>query len=163
MKKLFLGILIGVCLPLVAGYVFVVSGGMPVATKGEALPLEHFIVKKALHAAFKNDLGLQAPFELTGERITHAALLYKNNCGGCHGISNRENLMAKGMFPPTPQFFQPDKDVKDDPIGEIHWKVKNGIRLTGMPGYTDILKDDEIWEVSLFLKNGEKVPEEVQK
>ena len=136
---------------------------MPVATKGDALPLEHFIVKKALHAAYKSALGKQAPFELTPDHLANAAKIYKNNCGGCHGVSNQENLMAKSMFPPVPQFFQPDKDVKDDPIGEIYWKVKNGIRLTGMPGYVDILKEDEIWEVSLFLKNGASLPAEVQK
>ena len=67
------------------------------------------------------------------------------------------------MFPPAPQFFQPDKDVKDDPIGEIYWKVKNGIRLTGMPGYVDILNEQELWEVSLFLKNGATIPEEAKK
>ena len=163
MKKIVLGVLIGISIPFAAGYLFVISGGMPVATKGEPLPLEHFIVKRALHAAFKNDLGKQAPFELTGDHVASAAKIYKNNCGGCHGISDHENLMAKGMFPPAPQFFQPDKDVKDDPIGEIYWKVKNGIRLTGMPGYVDILNEQELWEVSLFLKNGATIPEEAKK
>lgn len=160
MKKLLLGVLVGICVPFIIGYVFVITGGMPVAVKDPMLPMEHFLAKKALHVAFQKDLGLAAPFELKGDHLTNASRVYKNNCGGCHGISDKENLMAKGMFPPAPQFFQPDEDVKDDPVGEIHWKVKNGIRLTGMPSYTGILTDTEMWEVSLFLKNGEKVQEE---
>jgi thiosulfate dehydrogenase len=157
MKKLFLGILIGICLPLIAGYLFVVLGGMPVATKGDALPFERYLAKKAKRAAYKVDLDKKAPFELTAERLPNAIRIYKNNCGGCHGINSQENKMAKAMFPPVPQFFQPDHGVSHDPIGEIYWKVKNGVRLTGMPGYIDILSEEEIWEVSLFLKNGEKV------
>ena len=158
MKKLLIGVSIGICIPLIAGYLFVVLGGMPVATKGDALPFERYLAKKAKRAAYKVDLDKQAPFQLVGERVVRASTLYKNNCGGCHGVSDQENKMAKAMFPPVPQFFH-GKDVKDDPIGEIYWKVKNGIRLTGMPGYVDILSEEEIWEVSLFLKNGESVKE----
>lgn len=159
MKKLFLGILIGICLPILGGYLFVILGGMPVATKGDALPFERYLAKKAKRAAYKVDLDKTAPFELTAERLPNAIRIYKNNCGGCHGIGNHDNKMAKAMFPPVPQFFQPDQEVTHDPIGEIYWKVKNGIRLTGMPGYVDILSEEEIWLVSLFLKNGEKVTE----
>lgn len=158
MKKVILGVLIGVSIPFLVGYLFIISGGMPVATKGDALPFERFLAKKAKRAAYKVDLDKQAPFQLVGERVNHASSIYKNNCGGCHGVSDQENKMAKAMFPPAPQFFH-GKDITDDPIGEIYWKVKNGIRLTGMPGYVDILSEEEIWEVSLFLKNGEKVRE----
>ena len=35
MKKLLAGVFIGMCVPLVAGYLFVILGGMPVATKGD--------------------------------------------------------------------------------------------------------------------------------
>jgi thiosulfate dehydrogenase len=163
MKKLILGILIGICLPFLAGYLFVVSGGMPVDTKAPPLPFEKLIVRKALHAAFKNDLDKQPPFPVSEEHLTAGAKIYRNNCGGCHGIGDHENLMAKGMFPPVPQLFQPEKDVTDDPVGEIYWKIKNGIRLTGMPGYTDILKEQELWEVSLFLKNADKLPDAAKK
>ena len=154
MKQLGFGILIGLSFPLLSAYLFISLGGMPVATKGPPLPLERWVVKTALRAAIKKDLKAQAPFELAADRVNHASRLYQNNCGGCHGIQNQDNLMAKAMFPPAPQFFRPNEDVKDDPVGKIYWKIKNGIRLTGMPSYADILSETEIWEVSLFLKNG---------
>jgi mono/diheme cytochrome c family protein len=46
--------------------------------------------------------------------------------------------------------------VSDDPSGETYWKAANGIRLTGMPAYKDILSDTQLWQVSLLLANANK-------
>ncbi len=46
--------------------------------------------------------------------------------------------------------------VTDDPPGETYWKVANGIRLTGMPAFKDVLTETEIWQVSLLLANADK-------
>ena len=62
------------------------------------------------------------------------------------------------MFPHPPQLLPPKKGVTDDPVGEIYWKVKNGIRLTGMPGYVDSLTDAELWQVSLVLLHAKQLP-----
>jgi len=47
MKKILAGVVIGLALPFVAGYLFVISGRMPVATKGPPLPFEKFLARKA--------------------------------------------------------------------------------------------------------------------
>jgi mono/diheme cytochrome c family protein len=46
--------------------------------------------------------------------------------------------------------------VSDDEPGETFWKVKNGIRLSGMPSYRHILSTDEMWDVTLLLKNADQ-------
>ena len=46
--------------------------------------------------------------------------------------------------------------VSDDPPGETFWKVANGIRLTGMPEFNEILTTTQIWQVSLLLANADK-------
>jgi mono/diheme cytochrome c family protein len=46
--------------------------------------------------------------------------------------------------------------VTDDPPGETYWKVANGIRLSGMPSYKDVLTDTQMWQVSLLLANANK-------
>lgn len=52
--------------------------------------------------------------------------------------------------------------VSDDPAGETFWKVKNGIRLTGMPSYADLLSEQQMWQVSMLLKTADKpLPSEV--
>ena len=42
--------------------------------------------------------------------------------------------------------------VSDDEPGETYWKVANGIRLSGMPAYTHILTETQMWQVSLLPK-----------
>ena len=46
--------------------------------------------------------------------------------------------------------------VSDDPPGETYWKVANGIRLTGMPAFKNVLTDTQMWQVSLLLANADK-------
>jgi len=47
--------------------------------------------------------------------------------------------------------------VTDDPAWETYWKAKNGIRLTGMPGFQKSLNDTQLWQVSVLLANADKI------
>jgi hypothetical protein len=47
----------------------------------------------------------------------------------------------------------------DDEPGETYWKVANGIRLTGMPGFNQQLSTTEMWQVSLLLAHAGKLPD----
>jgi mono/diheme cytochrome c family protein len=73
------------------------------------------------------------------------------------------------MYPAAPQLWHKHKKgnvvgVSDDAVGETYWKVKNGIRLTGMPTYRNLLSDSDIWDVSLLLKNADQqLPDPVMK
>ena len=46
--------------------------------------------------------------------------------------------------------------VSDDPAGETYWKVANGIRLSGMPAFSHVLNQTEMWQVSQLLANADK-------
>jgi hypothetical protein len=52
--------------------------------------------------------------------------------------------------------------VTDDPVGVTYWKVSNGIRMTGMPGFGEMLTKDQLWQVSMVLKHADKLPPSVQ-
>lgn len=52
--------------------------------------------------------------------------------------------------------------MTDDEPGETYWKVANGIRLTGMPGFNQQLSTTEMWQVSLLLANADKLPDSVK-
>ncbi len=76
--------------------------------------------------------------------------------------------MARTMFPRPPQFWvkhqNGDMDVGNDPVGETYWKVKNGIRLSGMPAYGKALSEKQLWQVSLLLSWADKpLPAEAAK
>jgi len=163
MKTFIVGVIFGICLPFLAGYLFVISGRMPVATKGPPFPLEKFLAGKALHAAMDQEAGTPSPLPADETNLVAGAHVYQAQCAVCHGQLGRpESAIAKGMFPHPPQLLPPKKGVTDDEVGETFWKAKNGIRLTGMPGYSDSLTDSDMWQVSLLLLHADKLPASVQ-
>ncbi len=163
MRKILAGVVIGICLPFLAGYLFVICGGMPVATKGRPLPFEKFLARKALHAAVDKEAGKPSPLPADEPNLLAGAHVYQTQCAVCHGqLGQPESAIAKGMFPRPPQLLPPKKGVTDDEVGETYWKVKNGIRLTGMPGYNAGLSDSEMWQVSLLLLHADKLPDSAQ-
>jgi hypothetical protein len=64
------------------------------------------------------------------------------------------------MFPDAPPLWEKHHGevvgVSDDPPGETYWKVVNGIRLSGMPAYKEVLSETEMWQVSVLLANADK-------
>jgi mono/diheme cytochrome c family protein len=163
MKKFVLGLLIGICLPLAGAYFFIASGRMPVATKGNPLPLEKFLARKALHAAMDPEAKKPSPLPADELNLLAGARIYLAQCGICHGRLGRPaSAIAAGLFPPAPQLLPPKKGVTDDPVGATYWKVRNGIRLTGMPGFVGSLSDPELWQVSMLLAKADKLPASVQ-
>jgi mono/diheme cytochrome c family protein len=158
MNKILLGLVIGLCLPFLAVYLYVSSGRMPVATKGPPLPFEKALARKALHAAMDPEVDKPSPVPADETNLLAGARVYQAQCAVCHGrLGQPESAIAKGMFPHPPQLLPPRKGVTDDPVGETYWKVRHGIRLTGMPGYVDSLSDTEMWQVSQLLLHADQL------
>jgi thiosulfate dehydrogenase len=165
MKKMLLGVIVGFCIVPLAAFLFVRSGGMPVATKGKPLPLERFLAGVALHAAVDREADKPSPIQATEANLAAGAKIYQAQCMFCHGSPDRPpTAIALGMYPKPPPLVRLDKmGVTDDSTGETYWKAKNGIRLTGMPGFGDSLTDTELWQVSLVLQHAHELPPSVGK
>jgi mono/diheme cytochrome c family protein len=147
--------------PLLAS-LYLLLGFFPVATSAPPFPLEKVLAGTALRASIRRDGSLQPPIPASEENLLGGAKTYREICAVCHGVSGApETPTAKGMYPPPPQLFR-GKGVTDDPPAETYWKVANGIRLTGMPGYRGSLGDTAVWQVSLFLANANQLPPSVK-
>jgi len=97
--------------------------------------------------------------KLTTDSLVGGANVYQKNCAFCHGLPDQPKpLLATGMFPPPPQLFMAGDGVTDDPTGEVYWKVKNGIRLTGMPGFQASLTDEQMWQATALVVRADKLP-----
>jgi mono/diheme cytochrome c family protein len=83
-------------------------------------------------------------------------------CAGCHGKLDDASSGAKGFYPLPPHLLPPGDGVTDDPVGATHWVVKNGVRFSAMPRFGNKMSDTEIWQVSLLLKNANKLPDSVK-
>ena len=158
--KVFLGFLLGIAVAAIALFGYLKFGPLPVAVADAPLPFEKQIVKLPLNARIDHEVKTP-PFGISEDVFESGAHVYRAQCASCHGTPAHDVAFAKQMFPSAPPLWKAHGThgvvgVSDDPAGETYWKVANGIRLTGMPSYSHILSDTQMWQVSLLLKNADK-------
>lgn len=159
MKQFIFGIIVGFAIVFAGAYVYFGYGLAPVATSDSPMPMERYFARKALHARIDRQAPKRDVSTFTAADLAAGAAIYQKNCAFCHGLPGQpENTAPKGMFPYPPQLFTSDGMVTDDPVGITYWKVKNGIRLSGMPGFHATLTDQDIWDVSALLARADKLP-----
>lgn len=162
-KGIFFGAVGVVVAGLIGFYAIVSLGFMPANADATPPKLEKWVARKALHAAIdrlapKGD----NPLTLTDENMVAGIKLYAADCAVCHGASDgKASHIAAGLYQRAPQLAK--HGVEDDEDGENYWKVSHGIRLTGMPGFSKSLSEDEIWKLALFLKHMDKLTPAAQK
>ncbi|HEX6804977.1 MAG TPA: cytochrome c [Terriglobales bacterium] len=160
--KFILGVVIGIIIVLAAGYFYFATGSAPVATTDKTMPFEKMLANKALHARIDKEAPKSAPLPADEQTFLAGAQVYREQCSVCHGLPGmQQSDIAMGEFPKPPHLFR-GKGVTDDSPGETYWKVANGIRLTGMPGFKGRLTDTQMWQVSLLLANADKVSDAVK-
>jgi thiosulfate dehydrogenase len=164
MIKFFGGVLSGICLVLLAGYLIITGGAFPMSTSAGPLPLERLLAHKAISAAIGKAGDEKSPLPADEANLLAGARIYQENgCQGCHGkLDGPPSKMAKRFYPHAPALMPPSHGVTDDPVGETHWVVKNGIRFSAMPSFGEKLSDEEIWQVSLLLQQADKLPAPVR-
>jgi len=157
--KFIAGLLLGLLIVPFGAYLYFTGGSAPVATTDSDMPFENFLAHKALNARIAKDMPKTVPVQANEASYTAGAELYKQHCAVCHGVPlSPKTAIASGMYPRPPQLFQ-GKGVTDDEPGETYWKIFNGIRLTGMPGFSKSLSETQIWQLALLLANAEKLPD----
>ena len=163
MKKFLIGLIVGVLLIPALFIAYLVSGRMPVATSDPPMPLEKFLARAGLYERIRRDAPKREVSSFTTTDLMSGAEIYRKDCAFCHGLPDQENIGAapNGMFPDPPMLFSPMGEVTDDPPGVTYWKVKNGIRLTGMPGFHASLSDKQMWQVTALVARADKLPPEV--
>jgi mono/diheme cytochrome c family protein len=134
-----------------------------VATNGAAIPFEKTLAHAALDAHIAKEMPKSAPPVPADEAdFAAGAQVYRENCAVCHGLpGGTPTAIARGMFPKPPKLLE-GTGVTDDPAGETYWKVSNGIRLSGMPGFSESLSQTQMWQVSLLLAHADKLPDSVK-
>jgi len=157
-RNFVLGVLVTLVVLALAGYVGVREGALPAGADNPPGKLETWAAKTSLKAAIGRETeGLQSPIPADDLNLTAGVKLYEVHCAVCHGASDAQaSAIAKGLNIRAPQLAK--HGVTDDPAAETFWKVKHGIRFTGMPGFGASLSDTELWQVSLFLSKMDALP-----
>ena len=150
---------------LLGGYALLQSGLIP--ANADALPgsFETWLAGTSLGATLRREAPTEPnPVALSDEHLSEGVQLYGQHCAICHGTAvgdGSASPVARGMYPRPPQLAS--DGVEDDPEGETYWKIKHGIRLTGMPSWAGSLSDQDIWTLALFLKHMDKLPPYAQR
>ena len=162
-KGLVLGIVIGIVLLVGCMYLYFSLGYAPVATAAHPMPFERKMAKLALHAYLDKMQHPQPLVPADEGNLIAGAKVYKEQCAPCHGLPGEpKSAISQGMFPKPPELFH-GTGVTDDEPWETYWKVENGIRMTGMPGFKGQVGEKEIWQVTMLVKNADKITEPVKK
>ncbi len=127
----------GVCTPPNNVHV----GGFWQSLTGRSLPLASTEIGRCLSGGYDDDR-----FQSSG----HNRYRLRRLCGVGYGSWEKHGSGVVG--------------VSDDPVGETYWKIKNGIRLSGMPAYGNAMTETQMWQVSLLLSRADKpLPAEAAK
>ncbi len=164
--KFFLGFVFAFVVLFVGAWAYLKFGNPPVAANDKPFPFEREIVHMPLHARIDHEMQ-QPPFGISEDVYETGAMAYKLQCASCHGVPGHDVAFARQTYPHTPQLWKKHSHgdvvgVSDDEPGETYWKIKNGVRLSGMPAFKGILSEDQMWDVTLLLKHAnEQLPDPV--
>jgi len=160
LRGFLLGVLATIVVTAVCGYIVLSSGLVPANADAEPGWLEIWAADTSLEATLDREAPKGAnPVALTGDNLVAGVELYGRHCATCHGTaqgSASASPVAKGLYPQPPQLAT--DGVEDDPEGFSFWRIKHGIRWTGMPSWGSTLTDEQIWTIALFLKHMNKLP-----
>ena len=159
------GLVASVIVAVIAAYAVLQSGLIPANADASPGGLELWIAGTSLDATLRKEAPKGPnPVVLSGASLIEGISLYGQHCAICHGTaagSSSASPVAKGLYPAPPQLAE--DGVEDDTEGVSYWKIKHGIRLTGMPAWGRSLTDRQIWTLALFLKHMDKLPPDAQR
>jgi mono/diheme cytochrome c family protein len=83
------------------------------------------------------------------EKVIVGVEHYAAHCAVCHGAPGvPKGDIARALYPPPPDLA---KAAPRYTPAELFWVVKHGIKMTGMPAWSDH-SDEEIWATVGFLE-----------
>jgi mono/diheme cytochrome c family protein len=151
MRTVIASILIAVLVVLVGGSAFVYSGLYDVAATDPHWPVTLWALETARTRSIRAQAsGIEAPPGLDDPtKILIGVEHFAAHCAVCHGAPGvPKGDIAQGLYPAPPDLVTAGKFFSD---GELFWIVKHGIKMTGMPSWSDH-SDQELWATVAFLK-----------
>jgi mono/diheme cytochrome c family protein len=130
---------------------FVVSGVYDVAAKNPHSPLFRRIVSMAMERSVRfHAEEKRAPDFSDSTLLRHGYRHYRTMCVTCHGEPGENpSEVGMGLNPKAPELSKTGGKWSDS---EIHWIIRNGIRMTGMPAFGETHDEKEIWGLVAFIR-----------
>ncbi len=125
------------------------------STADEPSYVERVAARAARNLAIPRKARLQAnPWKPTPDVLKEARESFLDRCAVCHGQDGSgQTDVGRNLYPKVPDLRLPQTQNLTD--GEIRYIIRNGVRLTGMPGWAkphDEQSDDS-WKLVLFVRS----------
>jgi predicted CXXCH cytochrome family protein len=118
--------------------------------RGADSALEAELATFLLHASVPQEAKARTnPLSADAANVTAGRDLFRQKCEVCHAYDGGgKTEIGAGEYPRAPTLRT--MNVMDMSDGEIFYHIRNGIRNTGMPAWSN--PDDEIWRLVAYLR-----------
>jgi mono/diheme cytochrome c family protein len=118
--------------------------------------LEAFMVRRARRWAIPaRAKDLKNPMPANAEMLEHGRNHWADHCATCHANNGSgETEIGRNLYPKAPDMRGPETQSLGD--GELYYIIRNGIRMSGMPGWgnpQDGDHDHESWMLVEFIRH----------
>ena len=125
------------------------------STAAEPSFLEKIAAQAARNLSIPRKARLEAnPWKATPDVLKEARESFLDRCAICHGPDGSgQTGVGRNLYPKVPDLHLPRTQNLTD--GEIRYIIRNGVRLTGMPGWAkphDEQSDDS-WKLVIFIRS----------
>jgi mono/diheme cytochrome c family protein len=158
LKHILIGAVIAIALIVPLGvYAFVKSGLFNVAAAHPHTKFTEWITHETMiHSVRRHAASIQAPRSASARQVLAGFCTYETHCVACHGAPAIAREQWVGGMEPSPPYLL-DSTAKWTPP-QLFWIAKNGIKMTGMPSWSDSMPDSQIWDVVAFLEAMRQLP-----
>jgi len=154
MRSFFASFVILVLAGLLGGGAYIYLGLFNVSATDHHSPAIHWVMEQArIRSIRAHAAGIQVPAGLDDpQQVLAGTDHFAAHCAVCHGAPGvPKGDIAKGLYPAPPNLAE--AAARYSPA-ELFWILKNGIKMTGMPAWSDH-SDEELWSAVAFI---EKLP-----
>ncbi len=104
---------------------------------------------------------LRNPIMPTTENIRRGMEHFSYHCAPCHSNDGGgQTSWGKGLYPKPPDLRAAGTQNKSD--GELYYTIQNGVRLSGMPAFSEEHTAEQSWRLVLFIRHLPQItPEEL--
>ncbi len=108
------------------------------------------IIKRKITVSGRADKN---PLSATPENIRAGQESFTSYCMVCHGLDGQNTGVpfAEEMSPPVPSLKSAAVQRYSD--GQLKWVIEHGIFPSGMPASKDVLSDEEMWRIVVYIRN----------
>lgn len=144
-------LLAALLLAALGGWLFMKSGLFHVGATNQHWQFVHTLLEEGMRDSVQyHARKVVTPPPDDARRIPRGAAVYRDNCMQCHGGPGvSQSDFAKAMQPVPGPLVDVVQRWKPR---ELYWITRNGIKMSGMPGWEFHLADDDIWSVVAFMQ-----------